>query len=311
MNYDGLQDSYWRSQCERVEELRKKISARPKVGEGRVVPDDEALSLGDGRRLGMAVMFLDICGFSGRGMETIEEQDLMLRVLNLFFLVCTGRGEEMTDITPQQYEEVLTYLVDTQKQYPDMLVRARCAPHFKRIAYEQDPNSPITKATGYMGGGCLAGTNYARVTPEGNLTPCPYMPLNPAFQRYTGRDEPTLKGKCADCEYSDICGGCRARPYADHGDWLDADEWCLYQPKGGPKIKVNEIGVDAAPGTFAIRWDDEATARFKRIPYFMQSMVKKSVEAKARERGLSVITPDFMEELRKARFGNEKPVFKF
>src|SRR6266705_1863862 len=79
------------------------------------------------------------------------------RVLNLFFLVCTGRGEEMTDITPQQYEEVLTYLVDTQAKYPDMLVRARCAPHFKRIAYERDPNSPITKATGYMGGSCLAG----------------------------------------------------------------------------------------------------------------------------------------------------------
>ena len=246
------------------------------------------------------------------------------RVLNLFFLVCTGRGEEMTDITPQQYEEVLTYLVDVQQQYPDMLVRARCAPHFKRIAYERDPNSPITKATGYMGGGCLAGTNYARVTPEGNLTPCPYMPLSAGNVRevsfvdlwersevFDSFREPKLKGKCADCEYSDICGGCRARPYADHGDWLDADEWCLYTPKGGPKVQVNEIGVDTAPEKFGVRWSDEATARFKRIPYFMQAMVKKSVEAKARERGLSVITPEFMEELRKARFGNEKPVFKF
>ena len=106
-------------------------------------------------------------------------------------------------------------------------------------------------------------------------------------------------------------GGCRARPYADHGDWLDADEWCLYTPKGGAKIKVNEIGVDASPGTFDIRWDDDATARFKRIPYFMQAMVKKSVEAKARDRGITTITPEFMEELRKARFGNDKPVFKF
>ncbi len=69
--------------------------------------------------------------------------------------------------------------------------------------------------------------------------------------------------------------------------------------------------MDETPGTFELRWDDEASARFKRIPYFMQAMVKKSVEAKARERGLAVITPEFMEELRKARFGNEKPVFKF
>lgn len=94
MNYDGLQDSYWRTQIERVEELRKKISARPKIGEGRNVPDDEGLSIGDGRRLSMAVMFVDICGFSGRPMETLEEQDLTLRVLNLFFTEMVRIAEE-------------------------------------------------------------------------------------------------------------------------------------------------------------------------------------------------------------------------
>ena len=137
------------------------------------------------------------------------------RVLNVFFMVCTGRGEELTDITPQQYEEVLGYLVDCQDQYKDMLVRARCAPHFKRLAYEKDPNSPITKATGYMGGGCLAGTNYARVTPNGELTPCPYMPLSAGNVRETQLRGslgtvgyfrflplPHLKGKCGDCEYT-------------------------------------------------------------------------------------------------------------
>jgi radical SAM protein with 4Fe4S-binding SPASM domain len=148
------------------------------------------------------------------------------RVLNVFFMVCTGRGEELTDITPAQYEEVLGYLVNCQDNYKGMLVRARCAPHFKRLAYEKDPNSPITKATGYMGGGCLAGTNYARVTPNGELTPCPYMPLSAGNVRensfvdlweksdiFNSFRYPQLKGKCGDCEYSDICGGCRARPY--------------------------------------------------------------------------------------------------
>lgn len=94
MEYDGLQNSYWRIQIERVEELRKKISARPKSGEGRVVPDDDALSIGDGKRLSMAVMFIDICGFSNRPMETLEEQDLTLRVLNLFFTEMIRIAEE-------------------------------------------------------------------------------------------------------------------------------------------------------------------------------------------------------------------------
>jgi len=85
MNYDTLDDKYWVNQRERVEQLRKNISTRPKVGDGRVVPEDESLSIGDGRRLSMAVMFIDICGFSSRGMETLDEQDMMLRVLNLYF----------------------------------------------------------------------------------------------------------------------------------------------------------------------------------------------------------------------------------
>src|SRR5439155_794097 len=167
-------------------------------------------------------------------------------------------------------EEVISYLVNCQYQYQDMLVRARCAPHFKRLAYEKDPDSPITKARGYMGGGCLAGTNYARVTPNGELTPCPYMPLSAgnirekSFVDLWEKSEifdsfryPHLKGKCGDCEYSEICGGCRARPYVDHGDWLDEDQWCLYTPKGGEKMRVAFNTSEEFDGV----WDEAAQSR--------------------------------------------------
>ncbi len=52
----------------------------------------------------------------------------------LFFLVCTGRGEKMTDITPEQYEEILSYIYKVHGNYDGMMLRAKCAPHFKRIA---------------------------------------------------------------------------------------------------------------------------------------------------------------------------------
>ena len=85
MNYEGLTTRYWETQKERVEQLRKKIEDRPMVGDGRIVPGDDSLSIGDGRRLSMAVMFIDICDFSKRNLETAQEQGLMLKVLNLFF----------------------------------------------------------------------------------------------------------------------------------------------------------------------------------------------------------------------------------
>jgi AdoMet-dependent heme synthase len=239
------------------------------------------------------------------------------RVFNLFFLVCTGRGEEMSDITPEQYEHVLGYLVDAQERYPGMFVRSRCAPHFKRIAYEKNPDSPITKAQGYEAGGCLAGTHYARITPEGDLTPCPFMPIAVGNLRMEGFDRlweaapafedlrrPALKGKCGECEYAELCGGCRARPFASHGDYLDEDVWCLYTPRGGPKIAPMEMEE------LHLIWSNEASERLSRLPFFLQKMIKGRVERHAREKGVSVVTLEFMENLRKKTFGNASPIFK-
>ena len=239
------------------------------------------------------------------------------RVFNLFFLVCTGRGEAMSDITPKQYEEVLDYIVEAQGNFPGMFIRSRCAPHFKRIAYERNPDNPITKAQGYEAGGCLAGTHYARITPEGDLTPCPFMPLSIGNLRkesfvtlwehspvFADLRKPRLKGKCGDCEYAELCGGCRARPYASHGDYLDEDLWCLYTPKGGSRI------MPLADEEIHLIWTKEAEERLSRLPYFLQKMIKGRVERYAREAGIGFITLELMEELRKKTFGNTAPIFK-
>ena len=62
------------------------------------------------------------------------------RAMNVFFLVCTGRGQDMTDITPQQYEKVLIQLSDLDKKYAGkMMVRGRCAPHFLRVVKQRGP----------------------------------------------------------------------------------------------------------------------------------------------------------------------------
>jgi adenylate cyclase len=84
MNYDGLDKAYWEAQIQRVVQLREKIVARATVPLGRVIPDDADLAIGTGRRLSLTVMFVDISGFSQRKSSTPQEQEMMLRVLNLF-----------------------------------------------------------------------------------------------------------------------------------------------------------------------------------------------------------------------------------
>src|SRR5260370_35971632 len=94
MNYDGLQSSYWQSQIARVMKLREKISATAPTQAGRVVPDDEDLAIGEGRRLSMAGLFLDISGFSARSSETEKKKYLLLTGLKLFFTEMFKIAEE-------------------------------------------------------------------------------------------------------------------------------------------------------------------------------------------------------------------------
>lgn len=85
MDYDGLQRTYWEEQAQRIEQLRQKIVTRSEVTPGHTIPDDTDLAIGSGRYLQATILFIDISGFSRRQSATGAEQELMLRVLNLFF----------------------------------------------------------------------------------------------------------------------------------------------------------------------------------------------------------------------------------
>ncbi|WP_419616100.1 radical SAM protein [Thiolapillus sp.] len=237
-------------------------------------------------------------------------------VLNVFFLVCTGRGESMSDISPARYEQVLRQLVEAQENSRDLIIRARCAPHYKRIAYEHNPESPLTRAQGYEGGGCLAGIHYCRVTPEGAVTACPYIPDEegsireqgfweiwdeaPSFERLRN---PELRGKCGKCEYQKLCGGCRARPLAMGGDLMDADPWCGHMPSGRAVIQpLAETAADE------ISWTEDASRRLERIPGFLRKMVRKRAENHVRSLGEHTVTTDHLSTLAAKRFGDSFPV---
>ena len=122
----------------------------------------------------------------------------------------------------------------------------------------------------------------------------------------------TLGGKCGQCEYRKLCGGCRARAFALEGDVLAADPSCVYEPREGAEV-VEPVsvayGTDFAP---ALIWSQAAAARLDRIPSFVRGVVTKRVEDWARARGLREITPELLTEIRGAMpidFSKRKPFF--
>jgi AdoMet-dependent heme synthase len=174
---------------------------------------------------------------------------------HLFFLVPTGRGTKLTDIPPEKYEDMITKTFAKTAKHT-LNVRPSCAPQFMRIA-----KGMVLDMRQWVRG-CMAGMYYCRIYPNGDVTPCPYLPIklgntreksfgeiwfnSPIFKAL--RDSNSLKGKCGICEYRLLCGGCRARAYGLSSDFIDycgdlhepselkrdyltEDPWCVYQPK--------------------------------------------------------------------------------
>jgi radical SAM protein with 4Fe4S-binding SPASM domain len=242
---------------------------------------------------------------------------------NCYFLVSTGRGASLTDLAAADYEAVLADLARWQRTYRGrMLVRAKCAPHFMRHVHETDPDSPVL----HYETRCPCGTQYCRITPDGKLTPCPYLPevagdlrthsfaeiwrASPLFRRLR---EGALGGKCGTCEYRKLCGGCRARAFALAGDVLAADPSCAYEPVPGRAVlepaRAVTYGADFAP---TLVWSAAARARVERIPSFVRGVVVQRVEEWARRQGRPEVTPELLAEVRSALpvdFSKRRPFF--
>ena len=180
---------------------------------------------------------------------------LAAKVWNLYFLVPTGRGQFVSDMTPEQYDEVLASLYRIQGKYQGrMLVNAKCAPHYIKTVLENGrrPGSEEGSSTDthpirtYSGGagGCPAGTHYMGIRPNGDVTPCPYLPVFAGSLRQTSltnlwtsselftgiRQRTSLGGRCGECEMNAHCGGCRARAYGMTGDLMAEDPLCTHTP---------------------------------------------------------------------------------
>ena len=271
---------------------------------------------------------------------------LAAKVWNLYFLVPTGRGQFVSDITPAQYDEVLASLYRIQRKYDRrMLVNAKCAPHYIKTVLENAAGGVELRSTGgespetspslaaspirtYSGGagGCPAGTHYMGIRPNGDVTPCPYLPVFAGTLRKSSledlwtsselfvdiRQRSALGGRCGECEMNAHCGGCRARAYGTTGDLMAEDPLCTHIPgkfvgsplltlestlvaSGAPTVPTLHYGTESST---TIAWDDAAAARMKKIPAFVRGMVVKAVEESCRKNGLSRVTTEELERIR-------------
>ena len=163
---------------------------------------------------------------------------------NPFILVPTGRGKDLVDsiIDPIEYERLLNDLLG-MKLKSEIRVRVTCGPQFARLCRQRK----VEQLSGSTNG-CIGGRGFAFISCRGDVQTCGFLDISAGnliendfdfraiwqmseFLREI-RNTSEYKGDCGICEYSGLCGGCRARAYAISGDYLAADPVCGYQPGG-------------------------------------------------------------------------------
>jgi radical SAM protein len=183
--------------------------------------------------------------------ETVSELEAVYEVArslevarwSLFFLVTVGRGTVLQAISAAETERVLQWAADRPRGPGSPIVTTTEAPHFRRIVLEKKKLPLVGNAR--AGFGIRDGNGVMFISHTGDVSPSGFLPLSAGNVQsddpvalYRGselfdslRHTDAFGGRCGVCEYHGVCGGSRARAWADSGDPLAEDPLCSYVPR--------------------------------------------------------------------------------
>ncbi len=181
-----------------------------------------------------------------------------------FNFIPVGRGRDMAtyDLSPEEREKMMSIMYKYLSKGYNVFTTA---PQFGRVCKMGTSNiyvsSHYTAFEGEAGslaaeyiGGCGVGRAYAAIQPNGDLSPCVFMPQeelkfgniikddlkdvwenSPVLKAVRNRDE--FEANCGKCPYRYVCGGCRARAYAYFKNLKAPDPGCLLNKTAWNRIR--------------------------------------------------------------------------
>lgn len=228
-----------------------------------------------GLRAGMATCFTRQNAHQADAVIQLA-RDLGCATFVHFNFIPVGRGREVAawDLTPAQRETLLATL-NRHLQEGQISIMST-APQFGRACLLYGPQDGLM-ATGHAGsgkgkqarvlskyiGGCGAGRCYCSVQPNGQVTPCVFMPSdvvgdlrrqsfeqiwrNPLFELLADRDD--RGDHCGVCDFRHFCGGCRARALFYTGDVQAGDPGCVHNADVWAEILNDTAAAEVMPGS--------------------------------------------------------------
>jgi radical SAM protein with 4Fe4S-binding SPASM domain len=171
-------------------------------------------------------------------------------ILLCYQLVPMGRGGAIgtSALSPDDNRELMRTLRTLQRDAVT-IVEPVAGPQYWSHLLRRDHTGPKVLIRKSPFHGCAAGWGLIYVKPQGEVWPCPFVPVSGGniritalkdihqksaiFMQLSQRDN--LKGKCGKCENRYICGGCRGKAYAAFGDALENDPTCYLHFQDMPR----------------------------------------------------------------------------
>jgi radical SAM protein len=189
----------------------------------------------------------------------------------VFFLIQTGRGAALDQITAEECEEVLRWLHDLSGRVP-FGIKTTEAPHFRRViaqaeasatAGERSPSAhslfrrPQLRAPRAVNDG----NGFVFIDHVGDICPSGFLPMRRGNVRTASlvdvyqqdevflklRDANALEGRCGACEFREVCGGSRSRAFAATANPFETDPLCAYVPPALAAKADSAEAQDRAP----------------------------------------------------------------
>jgi radical SAM protein with 4Fe4S-binding SPASM domain len=166
---------------------------------------------------------------------------------SLFFLISVGRGRTLTPLDAEESERALGWLATHASRWP-FAVSTTEAPHYRRIVLQrlraegrtaaEIAAHPVSRSFGLRDGNGIM-----FIAANGDVTPSGFLPLAAGNVRAEGpleiyrdsalfralRQPALLTGRCGRCGFRALCGGSRARAWAN-GDVFGEDPLCAWAP---------------------------------------------------------------------------------
>ena len=173
--------------------------------------------------------------------------DLGSGIMLMYQLVPVGRGDAIRDATLSinENERLLKFLARKQKEVSTIIEPVAGPQYWPYLMEQKRLKGGLWMALARkVFHGCSAGRGFVYIKANGDVWPCPFVEItagnvrqNPFSRIWQESDvfkalrdrETTLKGKCGECTYRLICGGCRGRAMAYSGDYLSEDPSCFIE----------------------------------------------------------------------------------